>query len=311
MTTLYMLAVSLSAIAQSNVTVKSFAQTVDHIPGSDRRNDFNGVPCALIKVYVVDDIERVEGNKIGDVVKKGNVEKWVYMCKGSRNIRIHFKNHLPVRVVFQDYDMKDGLESNRVYELMLQISESANARNPIENVSTIEQADNYPSINASECQPIEKAKRALNYRFDYSEMTIDGVNPQEFILRDGRRNKYNHFETYQEFKDELENVFIRSANEELRNHEGYLLTNSGNYEHEVIVGLIEMDEDGEHDIRVVVRNKQSNIEISSFTVHVGSGSNNFFKGFNKQIEKSGKRFGLRLTDIVLKKMRLDQGSESQ
>lgn len=98
---------------------KSFTQTTDHIPGSDRRNDLNGVPCALIKVYVVDDIDRIEGNKIGDIVKRGNVEKWVYMCKGSRNIRIHLRNHLPIRIMFQDYHI-NGLESNRVYELFVE-----------------------------------------------------------------------------------------------------------------------------------------------------------------------------------------------
>lgn len=111
---------ALAISAQKAATVKSFVQTTDHIPGKDRRNDLNGVPCALIKVYVVDDIERIEGNKIGDIVKKGNVEKWVYMCKGSRNIRLHLKNHLPVRVMFQDYQI-NGLESNRVYELYIEI----------------------------------------------------------------------------------------------------------------------------------------------------------------------------------------------
>jgi len=123
-TALYFFAVSLSAIAQSAVAVRSFAQTTDHIPSSDRRNDLNGVPCALIKVYVVDDIDRIEGNKIGNIVKRGNVEKWVYMCKGSRNIRIHFRNHLPVRVMFQDYHI-NGLESNRVYELYIEIPDMA------------------------------------------------------------------------------------------------------------------------------------------------------------------------------------------
>ena len=109
----------IAATAQNSVTVNSFKQTTDHIPGNDRRNDFNGDPCALIKVYVVDDIDRIEGNKIGDIEKRGNVEKWVYMCKGSRNIRIHLKNHLPVRVMFQDYQIS-GLESNRVYELVIE-----------------------------------------------------------------------------------------------------------------------------------------------------------------------------------------------
>lgn len=110
---------SLCAEAQSNAVVKSFTQTTDHIPSNDRRNDLNGDPCALLKIQVVDEIERVEGNRIGNIINKG-VEKWVYMCKGSRNIRIHLKNHLPVRIMFQDYNI-NGLESNRVYEAILEI----------------------------------------------------------------------------------------------------------------------------------------------------------------------------------------------
>lgn len=105
------------ALSQKPTTIR-LAQTTDHIPGDDRRNDLNGNPCALVKVQVIDDIERIEGNKIGGIVKKG-VEKWVYMCKGSRNMKIHLKNHLPVMVVFRDYDII-GLESNRVYELVLE-----------------------------------------------------------------------------------------------------------------------------------------------------------------------------------------------
>jgi len=108
----------LNASSQKAATVKSFVQTTDHISGSERRNDMNGTPCALVKVQVVDDISRVEGNRIGDIVNKG-VEKWVYMCKGSRNMRIHLKNHLPVKVMFQDYQI-NGLESNRVYELVIE-----------------------------------------------------------------------------------------------------------------------------------------------------------------------------------------------
>lgn len=107
----------LGVLAQKAVSIKSFTLTTDHIPSGDRRNDLNGNPCALVKVQVVDDIERIEGNKIGDIVNHG-VEKWIYMCKDSRNMRIHFKNHLPIRVTFRDYKI-NGLESNRVYELIL------------------------------------------------------------------------------------------------------------------------------------------------------------------------------------------------
>ena len=91
-TVLAVLFVACSATAQK-ATVKSFIQTTDHIPSGDRRNDLNGTPCALVKIQVVDNIERVEGNIIGDVVNRG-VEKWAYMCKGSRNMRIHLKNYI-------------------------------------------------------------------------------------------------------------------------------------------------------------------------------------------------------------------------
>ena len=113
---------TIPVMAQTTAKIKSFKQTTDHIPGNDRRNDLNGNPCALVKVHVVDDIERVEGNKIGDIVKRG-VEKRVYMCKGSRNMRVHLANHLPVKVMFQDYQIS-GLESNRVYELVIEIPDN-------------------------------------------------------------------------------------------------------------------------------------------------------------------------------------------
>ena len=115
----------LTIAAQETATVKSFKMTTDHIPSGDRRNDMNGNPCALVKVQVVDDIERVEGNKIGDIIVKG-VEKWIYMCKGSRNVRIHLRNHLPIKVEFPKYKI-NGLESNRVYELVI----NANTSKPV------------------------------------------------------------------------------------------------------------------------------------------------------------------------------------
>lgn len=90
--------------AQQSAIIKSFSMTTDHIPGDYRRNDMNNTPCALLKVQVIDDIEGVDGNKIGDIVDRG-VEKWIYLCKGSRNVRLRLKNHLPVRVVFKDYQI--------------------------------------------------------------------------------------------------------------------------------------------------------------------------------------------------------------
>lgn len=116
--TMLLCSVWINITAQQTATVKKFELTTDHISSKDRRNDFNGKPCALIKVQVLDEIERVEGNKIGKIVNKG-VEKWIYMCRGSRNMKIHLKNHLPVTVKFNDYKI-NGLESNRVYVMTIE-----------------------------------------------------------------------------------------------------------------------------------------------------------------------------------------------
>ena len=117
---------ALAATAQKEATVKSFTLTTNMIQGNDRRNDLNGVPCALVKIQVTDDVARVEGNKIGDIIKNG-VEKWVYMCNGSRNMKIHFKNYTPITLMFKDYGI-NGLESNRVYELVIKITDAPSAQ---------------------------------------------------------------------------------------------------------------------------------------------------------------------------------------
>ena len=96
---------ALAATAQKEATVKSFTLTTNMIQGNDRRNDLNGVPCALVKIQVTDDVARVEGNKIGDIIKNG-VEKWVYMCNGSRNMKIHFKNYRAMKLGAKGYILK-------------------------------------------------------------------------------------------------------------------------------------------------------------------------------------------------------------
>lgn len=154
---LLLCATTVFVMGQKAASVKSFSVTTDHIPGSERRNDLNGNPCALVKIQVIDDVDRIEGNKIGSIVNKG-VEKWVYMCKGSRNIRIHLKNHLPVKVMFQDYKI-NGLESNRVYELILEIPDA-----PAPNVTTIVQNPTNTSA---------KQRLTINYSPKHAMVLVD------------------------------------------------------------------------------------------------------------------------------------------
>ena len=113
-----MLICFLPIVANSQqVSVSSMKETTDFIPGDDQRKDFDGDLCALVKVQVVDDIADIEGNIMGDIVNKG-VEKWAYMAKGSKSMKIHLKNYLPVEVVFSKYKI-NSLKSNRVYQIVL------------------------------------------------------------------------------------------------------------------------------------------------------------------------------------------------
>lgn len=120
----------LSAQSQE-VKVIRMTETIDFIPAADQRRDLNKDLCALVKIQVVDEITEVEGNVLGDIVIHG-VEKWVYMAKGSRNMKIHFKNNLPLRIRFQDYKI-GGLKSNRVYELVLEVPNAPAASTPAGN----------------------------------------------------------------------------------------------------------------------------------------------------------------------------------
>jgi len=108
----------LAVYADAQVTtVTSMTETTDFIPGDDQRRDLNNKPCALVKVQSLDDISEVEGNVMGDIVNRG-VEKRIYMAEGSRNMKIHLKNNLPVTIKFRDYNIT-ALKGNRVYSVVL------------------------------------------------------------------------------------------------------------------------------------------------------------------------------------------------
>ena len=107
----------MTAISQE-LKVQSFSLSpTEIIPSSDQRKDLNGVNCALVKVQVVDGIDRVEGNIIGNIDSRGT-EKWIYLTQGTKVFRLYPHSHLPVSITTSDFDI-EKLEGNRVYILRL------------------------------------------------------------------------------------------------------------------------------------------------------------------------------------------------
>lgn len=136
---------STRALAQA--TVQSFSETAEFIAGDDQRRDYNKQLCALVKVQVVDEITDVEGNVMGDIVNHG-VEKWVYLAQGSRNMKIHLRNNLPITVQFRKYNINE-LKSNRVYVLTIKTPQAAPRQSEVTSVNS-----NYLQMNISPANAI-------------------------------------------------------------------------------------------------------------------------------------------------------------
>lgn len=87
------------------------------------RLDYNKAACAIIKVYANDDIITVDGPVIGEVVKRSVWERWIYVCPGTKEVKITFVNHRPLSVRFP------AVEKGAVYELNL-VDPAAAAQQP-------------------------------------------------------------------------------------------------------------------------------------------------------------------------------------
>lgn len=106
------------AAMSQELKVQSFTLSpTEIIPSSEQRKDLNGVNCALVKVQVIDGIDRVEGNIIGDIDSRGT-EKRIYLTQGTKFFRLYPHSHLPVSITTGEFDI-EKLEGNRVYILRL------------------------------------------------------------------------------------------------------------------------------------------------------------------------------------------------
>ncbi len=78
-----------------------------------QRNDFNGTPCALIKVAFPKAGAEFEGNVIGTTEYKAG-EYWVYMTANSKFLKMKHAEYSPLMIQF-DGNTVGSVESKRVY----------------------------------------------------------------------------------------------------------------------------------------------------------------------------------------------------
>lgn len=83
----------------------------------ESRVDRNGVCCALLKIQAKDSLADVQGNIVGSPIKKG-LETYVYMTNNSKEVKLIFNNHLPLHILFYEFQV-ENLESSMTYLLKL------------------------------------------------------------------------------------------------------------------------------------------------------------------------------------------------
>lgn len=108
--------VLVSAVAQ-NLSVKSLELDVRDLTASHQQvADLNGVPCALLKVQMLDRMAKAEGNIIRRV--DNGTETWLYLTEGTKMVKIIGEKHKPLMVNISDWFPK-GVERKLTYILEL------------------------------------------------------------------------------------------------------------------------------------------------------------------------------------------------
>lgn len=91
----------------------------------------DGNKCALIKVYVNDDIVAAHGSVVGNIKTEG-LGKYIYLAHGTKEVELVFKNHMPLHIKFDDY-LIPSVTGLMTYKIIL--TENVNQPTPTASVA--------------------------------------------------------------------------------------------------------------------------------------------------------------------------------
>jgi hypothetical protein len=114
----FLLILSINSLMAQGLIAKNFNLVPNDLSASvSPRLDLNGKACALVKVVMQEELSSVEGNVIGDIVRKGR-ENWLYITAGTKEVRLIPRSSLPKTIRFSDYGV-NFVESKKTYLLEL------------------------------------------------------------------------------------------------------------------------------------------------------------------------------------------------
>lgn len=167
-------------IDAQDFTVESFdIVPTDLTARTNARVDNNGRKCGIIKVYVKDSITATDGPVIGDVIDRG-MEKWVYVAHDAKQIELLFREHMPLRITFDDYNFTT-LSGNMTYIMKLKEAEKVNdslvSTKPIQELSTPLSTEASPSVHPN--HPVSNQVSSSNAR----QEKCDSINELDLVIQ--------------------------------------------------------------------------------------------------------------------------------
>ena len=140
--------------------------------------------------------------------------------------------------------------------------------------------------------PSQKGAIVINYKFDYSQMTIDKWMAREYIIAHENKNNLPPDDAWNLFTQKVESAFIGIANGKLIQN-GYQLSNETESNYELIIYFKNADSDGEHTILGELYNNDT--KIREIKAHAnGDRWNDFSALLIERMETSVNRFSKRL-----------------
>lgn len=150
--------------AQDPIVVdKLLYKQSDLTASTQPRLDYNGEACGLLKIITSDKSMTFEGSIMGDTQYK-NGEYWVYIPKGTYQIRIKASGKEPLMLNFRDYNLKQ-VDSKATYELSFRYKK-------------------YDKINMKDCKIIQGPrlkKYAISILTLPSGLTIKYISALEYM----------------------------------------------------------------------------------------------------------------------------------
>ncbi len=154
---------------------------------TEGRVDGNGRKCAIIKVYVKDAITDTDGPVVGEIRDRG-MEKWIYVSHDAKQVGLLFKEHLPLRVTFDDYDFTT-LSGNMTYIMKLNETEKVNdslvSTKPIQELSTPLSTEASPTVHPN--NPVSNQVSSSNVRQENG----DSINELDLVIQNLINNMVN------------------------------------------------------------------------------------------------------------------------